>query len=55
MVILVSTLLGVLLGVYQARKRQGNAKDIAQYAAGFGIAFCLLGFIVAVILDRTVL
>ena len=55
MVILVAALLGVALGAYQARKRQGTGKDIAQYAVAFGIAFALLGFILAVILDRTVL
>tara|TARA_R110002049_G_scaffold10127_1_gene50118 strand:+ start:79285 stop:79455 length:171 start_codon:yes stop_codon:yes gene_type:complete len=44
--------LGALMGVVTARKRGGNRKDIAQYAAGFGIAFLVVGMIVTVLLDR---
>jgi len=54
MVVLVSTIFGVIWGGYQAKRRGGNRKDIAQYATGYGIAFLLLGVIVAVILDRTI-
>ena len=55
MVILISAILGMLLGGYQAKKRGGNSKDVAQYVIAFGIAFTLLGFVIAVVLDRTVL
>ncbi len=55
MVILVSAVFGILLGGYQAKKRGGNLKDIAQYATAYGIAFTLLGFVIAIILDRTVI
>jgi hypothetical protein len=54
MVVLVAALLGGVLGGLQARRRGGNSKDIAQYAVAYGIAFSLLGMIVAVTLDRLV-
>ena len=43
MIILVSAIAGALWGGYQAKRRGGNRKDIAQYAAGYGIAFALVG------------
>lgn len=43
---------GGLLGAYRAKSRNGNRKDIAQYAAGFAIAGCLLGLFAGVILAR---
>lgn len=52
MIVIVSALLGVLFGVMQARKRRGNRKDIAQYAAGYGFAFLILGMFATVIIDR---
>lgn len=55
MIVLISALLGAAIGAFQAKKRGGNRKDIAQYAVGYGIAFTLLGFVFAVVLDRTVL
>ena len=55
MIILVSAGLGAVLGGYQARKRGGNTKDIAQYAAAYAIAFSILGTIIAITLDRTVI
>ena len=45
-------ILGAIVGGLTARKRQGNRKDIAQYAAGYGIAFALLGLVLTVMIDR---
>lgn len=42
-------LIGVVLGVTTARRRNGTGLDQAQYGAGFGIAFGVLGLIVALI------
>lgn len=55
MIVLISTIFGILFGGFQARRRGGNRKDIAQYAVAYGIAFTLLGLFAAVILDRWVL
>lgn len=55
MVVLISALLGAALGAVTARRRGGNTKDIAQYAASYGIAFTLLGMIVAITLDRVLI
>lgn len=52
MIYTISGLFGVILGAWRAKKAGGNGLDMAQYAAGFGIAFLLLGFIVTLILHR---
>ncbi|MBT8413829.1 MAG: hypothetical protein KJO30_05805 [Boseongicola sp.] len=54
MIILASAIFGVLLGVSNARKRKGNRLDMAQYGAGYGIAFMLLGILVTVVIERIV-
>ncbi|MBV0911600.1 hypothetical protein [Anianabacter salinae] len=43
MIALGCALIGALWGGWLARKRKGNAYDMAQYAAGFGIFFGLVG------------
>ncbi len=53
MIILAFLLLGVGLGIRAARKRNGNKLDQAQYAAGYGIAFTLLGILVTIVIERT--
>lgn len=47
--------LGAIVGGLTARRRGGRPADIAQYAAGFGIAFGLAGLFVTLILDRLLL
>ena len=55
MLILVSALAGAIVGGMTARRRQGNRLDIAQYAAGYALAFSLVAMVLAVILDRTLI
>lgn len=55
MIIIFSALLGAIIGGLTARRRQGNRLDIAQYAAGYAMAFTVIGMIVTVILDRTLI
>lgn len=45
-------MIGAIIGGLTARKRGGNRKDIAQYAAGYGMAFLIVGMIATVLLDR---
>ena len=52
MLVIGGGILGVLVGGFTARKRGGSTADILQYAAGFGIAFALLGMILTLILTR---
>ncbi|SHJ13899.1 hypothetical protein SAMN05444404_1517 [Ruegeria lacuscaerulensis ITI-1157] len=47
-------ILGAILGAVTARRRKGSGADIAQYAAGYGIAFALLGLVASLILVRVV-
>ncbi|SMO37755.1 hypothetical protein [Ruegeria faecimaris] len=53
-VVLGLAVLGALLGALTARKRNGSGADIAQYAAGYGIAFALVGLILSLVLVRFV-
>ncbi|WP_171122247.1 MULTISPECIES: hypothetical protein [unclassified Ruegeria] len=53
-VVLGMAILGAILGALTARKRNGSTADIAQYAAGYGIAFALLGLVLSLILVRLV-
>lgn len=52
MIVLAAAFFGVLVGVLTARNRRGNKKDMAQYGAGFGLFFLVLGVIVTIIVDR---
>jgi hypothetical protein len=52
MLILGGLVLGGLWGANLARKRKGSRLDIAQYAAGFAIAFAIVGLFATVLIDR---
>ncbi|MFA5538345.1 MAG: hypothetical protein WCZ72_08825 [Gemmobacter sp.] len=52
MIVIAGFVLGALWGAYLARRRRGNRLDMAQYAAGFGIAFALLGLFATIFLER---
>lgn len=52
MIILAGLVLGVLVGSFTAKNRGGKKLDILQYAAGYGIAFTLVGVFVTIILER---
>ncbi len=54
LVVLGMAIIGAILGAMTAKKRNGNAADMAQYAAGYGIAFALLGLILSMVLVRLV-
>ena len=55
MIVIASTILGMLLGGATAYRRKGRPADIAQYAAGFGIVFMIVGVFATIILDRTLM
>ena len=52
MIVLAGLGLGATWGALLARKRGGNRLDMAQYAAGFAIAFALLGVFVTIFIER---
>ncbi|MEO9682703.1 MAG: apolipoprotein acyltransferase [Tateyamaria sp.] len=52
MIVIVAAIIGAFVGGFTARKRNGNKLDIAQYAAGYGLAFIIVGMIATVIIDR---
>jgi len=52
MIVLAGLVFGAAFGAYTARRRGGNKLDMAQYAAGFAIAFMLLGLFVTIFIER---
>ena len=52
MIVFASLVLGVLYGVYTARKRNGTRLDMAQFGAVYGMAFTLVGLFVTFGIDR---
>ncbi len=54
MIVLAALLFGALMGMGIARRRGGRALDQAQYAAGYAIAFGILGVFVTILIDRLV-
>lgn len=54
MIAILSGLIGVVVGALTARRRKGTPADIAQYAAGYGIAFAVAGMFGAILLESFV-
>ncbi|PWR03105.1 apolipoprotein acyltransferase [Meridianimarinicoccus roseus] len=52
MIVIVAALIGGIYGGLQARRRKGRPADIAQYAAGYALAFMVLGVFASVLLNR---
>jgi len=52
MLVLAGLVLGVLVGAVTAKKRGGKALDMAQYAAGYAIAFMLIGLFATIFIER---
>ena len=44
--------LGAIVGAVIAKRRGGRKLDMAHYAAGYAIAFFLVGMVLSVYLDR---
>jgi hypothetical protein len=52
MIVIVAAFIGAIVGGITAKRRSGNALDIAQYAAGYAMAFVVVGLIATVVIDR---
>ncbi|MAC79242.1 MAG: apolipoprotein acyltransferase [Rhodobacteraceae bacterium] len=52
MIVFGTAILGALIGALTAKKRGGEGLDIAQYGAGYGIAFAILGMIATIVIHR---
>lgn len=55
MLVIGGALLGIAVGTYTAKKRGGKRADMAQYGAGYGIAFALLGLVATIAVDRWII
>ena len=52
MIVLAGFILGASFGAWTARKRGGKWLDALQYAAGYGIAFTLIGLFITIFFER---
>ena len=50
--VLLVAALGAVIGGFSAKRRGGNGKDMAQYAAVFAIIFALAGLILSITYTR---
>ena len=55
MIVLAAAVVGAILGALTAKRRGGKPADIAQYAAGYAIAFTLAGVLVTLLVHRAAL
>jgi hypothetical protein len=54
MIILAALVFGALMGWGVATRRGGRGIDMAQYAAGYAIAWGIVGVFVTILIDRLV-
>lgn len=52
MILIVGFIVGAVWGALQARRREGNRLDMAQYAFGYGVAFALVAVVVALAIEN---
>lgn len=52
MIVIGGFLIGATIGALTAQRRGGKRLDILQYAAGYAIAFTLLGLFATIFIDR---
>lgn len=52
MIVIAGAILGAGYGAWLANKRKGSKADMAQYGAGFAIAFALLGLFLTIFVER---
>ena len=50
--VLIVAAIGAVVGMFAAKRRGGNRKDLAQYAAVFAILFALGGLILSILYAR---
>ncbi|APX25322.1 MAG: apolipoprotein acyltransferase [Rhodobacteraceae bacterium] len=52
MIVIAAVLIGAILGGLTARRRKGNAADIAQFVLVYAIAFGIAGLIVTIVIEK---
>lgn len=52
MIVITAIVIGAFLGWRRAAKLGGDRRDRAQYAAGYALAFAILGLFATILLDR---
>lgn len=52
MIVIAAVLIGAILGGLTARRRKGNAADIAQFVVVYAIAFGIAGLILTIVIEK---
>ncbi|MFV0383675.1 MAG: hypothetical protein ACK5L9_06685 [Paracoccus sp. (in: a-proteobacteria)] len=52
MIVIAAFVIGAALGWRRAAQLRGDIRDRLQYAAGYGLAFSVIGLFATVIIDR---
>ncbi len=52
MIVFVCAVIGIVLGVLAAKRRNGNRLDMLQYATGYGIAFTIAGVFLTLLIGN---
>jgi len=52
MVVIFAGLIGAATGALLARRRKGNAADMAQYGFAFAVLFALAGLLLTIVIHR---
>ncbi len=52
MIVAMGAFVGGIYGALLAKRRKGTHADMAQYAAGFGIALGLAGLFLTIVIER---
>lgn len=53
MIVIAGAILGTITGIYRAKRRGGNRKDLAQYAAVHAMLFMIIGLFITIIIHRS--
>jgi hypothetical protein len=54
MIILAMALIGAVVGVFQAKRRNGNRLDLWQYGGVYAILFSIVGVFLTLVIERLV-
>jgi len=52
MIVIAGAILGIIIGIFRAKKRGGNGKDIAQHAVVYALLFMIIGLFITIFIHR---
>ncbi|MGH1355705.1 MAG: hypothetical protein ACRBBS_11570 [Thalassovita sp.] len=52
MIVIAGLILGIIVGIFRAKARGGNIKDMAQHAAVYALLLGIVGLFITIIVHR---